>query len=140
MTALLFLRLSELVDGGYLVPAEADLGSLAPSAAEDGLALGQTVCVLDRLVRGATEIVIVGDVGSPLAKELGDAVFAAYLPNRVVATIDPSRPESQRAASLLAEGKPAPAAGSVVAYVCRNRSCSAPVTTKVDLERLLRNP
>jgi uncharacterized protein YyaL (SSP411 family) len=138
MAALLCLRLGSLVDVKYLEPAEAELHALAPNAAEDAFALGQTVCVLDRLVRGPVDVALVGDVRSPLAKELSDKAFVAYLPNRSIAAIDPTRAESIEAAKLVYDGKTAPAGGAVAAYVCQDRACSAPVTTASELEALLK--
>jgi uncharacterized protein YyaL (SSP411 family) len=59
-------------------------------------------------------------------------VFGKYLPNRTVAWLDPRDPSSREACAVMAEGKPATA--GPVAYVCRGRVCSAPVTTQKDLE------
>ncbi|WP_437717494.1 thioredoxin domain-containing protein [Sorangium sp. So ce448] len=136
MAALLCLRLSEIADERYLSPAERQLGVLAPTALENAFGLGQTVCVLDRLTRGAVTVMVVGEAGSASAAELAREAFKAYLPNRAIVLVDPARPESAAAVKVVAEGKPARPDGAV-AYACRGRTCSAPVTTAADLKALL---
>ena len=139
MASLLCLRLGEIADPKYLEPAQQQLALLAGSAIEDGFAMGQTVCVLDRLVRGSVDVVIVGDLASPAVNELTSAAFRSYLPNRNVITIDPARPETAEVVKVLAEGKEG-RTGEVVAYVCRGRTCSLPVTRAAELSALLRTP
>jgi len=53
-----------------------------------------------------------------------------------VAAVDPGDPRSAEAARVLAEGKPA-RPGAAIAYVCRGRTCSAPVSDAAELSRLL---
>jgi uncharacterized protein YyaL (SSP411 family) len=136
MAALLFLRLSEMVGGRYLAPAEKHLRTVAAAAAEDAFALGQTTLVLDRLVRGSVDVVIVGDPAGEAAGAFRSAAFEAYLPNRNVVLVDPARPETADAVSELAADKVAPH-GETVAYVCRDRTCSAPMKTVDALRALL---
>ncbi|WP_437290363.1 thioredoxin domain-containing protein [Sorangium sp. So ce406] len=136
MAAQLCLRLAEIADERYLSPAERQLEALAPAALENPFGLGQTVCVLDRLARGSVTVVVVGETGSAAAGDLAREAFKAYLPNRAVVVVDPARPESAAAVKVVAEGKPA-RPGEAVAYVCRGRSCSAPVTEPAELRALL---
>ncbi|KYF95355.1 hypothetical protein BE20_45800 [Sorangium cellulosum] len=136
MAALLCLRLAEIADERYLPPAERQLEALAPAAIENPFGLSQTVCALDRLARGSVTVVVVGEAGSAAAGELAREAFEAYLPNRAVVLVDPARPETAAAAQVVAEGKPA-RTGAAVAYVCRGRTCSAPVTTPAELKALL---
>lgn len=136
MASLACLRLAGLADESYAEPATAYLEMLAPAAADDAFALGQTVCVLDRLVRGSVDVAVVGDAGSLEVKKLCDVAFGAYLPNRAVAVIDPKKAESAAAVRVLSEGKTQPGSAAV-AYVCRGRTCSAPVSDAVELEKLL---
>ncbi|MGK4005998.1 thioredoxin domain-containing protein [Sorangium sp. So ce1036] len=135
MAALLCLRLSEVADERYLSPAERQPVALAPTAVENPIGFGQTVCVLDRLLRGGVTVVVLGDAAA--AGDLTREAFKAYLPNRLIAVVDPARPASAAAARVAAEGKPA-RPGTAVAYVCRGRTCSAPVTTPAELRALLR--
>ena len=136
----LCLRLGELIDERYAETAERGLEALAGAAAEDAFALGATVAVLDRLARGSVQVVVVGDASSPAARALTDRAFAAYLPDRTVAVVDPARPETQAAAALVAEGKAAVGGAPAIAYVCRGRTCSAPVGSAEELAVLLAPP
>jgi hypothetical protein len=138
MAAQLCLRLGGLVDASYTGPGERALQTIAPVATEDAMMLGQWVCVLDRLVRGPVEVVVVGAGDLARVDALAGAAFAAYLPNRTVAIVDPAVEASRQAASLLVEGKPAAAGGAPVAYVCRDRTCSAPIADPEELSRSLR--
>ncbi|HEX8790870.1 MAG TPA: thioredoxin domain-containing protein [Polyangiaceae bacterium] len=126
------LRLGALVDERYGNVATRAIEKLAGAAAENPMGMSGTVCLVDRLVRGSVDVVLVGAPG-PLARE----AMRAYLPDRVVAWVDPSDAASIEACRLLAEGKsaqPHPAA-----YVCRGRACSLPVQTPEELAKLLRS-
>jgi hypothetical protein len=136
MAALLFLRLASLGAAELERPAAAYLEKAAAAAVENPFGMGQTVCALHRLVKGAVEVVIVGAAADPATEALRREVFAAYLPNRSLALVDPADPASLAAAGPLAEGKPAH--DVPVAYVCRDRACSAPVRTPSELRALLR--
>jgi uncharacterized protein YyaL (SSP411 family) len=135
MAALLCLRLGGLCDDGYTAHGERALEAIAPAAAEDAFALGQWVCVLDRLVRGPMDVVLVGDAAG--INGLADAVFRAWLPNRALVAVRPEDAASAAAAPLLAEGKAPPSGGGAVAYVCRGRTCSAPIGDAAELTREL---
>jgi uncharacterized protein YyaL (SSP411 family) len=129
------LRLGTLVDVKYTDLGEKELLRLAPSAVANPFGFGQTLCELDRLVRGSVDVVLVGPRDDARTRALAATVFAKWLPNRTVAWLDPSSPESRAACALLGEGK-APK-DTPVAYVCRGRTCSLPVATPEDLARLL---
>jgi len=134
MAALLCLRLATLVEPGIGAFGEKQLEAVAASALENPFGMGQAVLGIDRLVRGSTDVVVVGprDAAEPLLA----AAFRAYLPCRTVAAVDPGDPRSAEAARVLAEGKPA-RPGAAIAYVCRGRTCSAPVSDAAELSRLL---
>jgi len=129
------LRLGTLVDAKYTELAEPELLRLAPAAVANPFGFGQTLCELDRLVRGSVDVVLVGPRSDPRTKALADAVFARWLPNRNVAWVDPADPASLASCALLAEGKPAK--DTPVAYVCRGRTCSLPVADPASLGALL---
>ncbi len=139
MASLLCLRLSELADESYAKPAQEQLGAVAHTAAENPFGLGQMVCVLDRLARGSVDVVIVGDAKSPESKAFQRVAFRAYLPNRNVIVLDPNDAELSKSVPLIAEGK-AGRASEIVAYVCRNRTCSAPISSADALAEMLKNP
>jgi uncharacterized protein YyaL (SSP411 family) len=138
IAALVLLKLAALYDEKYGEPARRYLEQVAASAIDNPFAFGQTIGVLDRFVRGATDVVILGAASDARAKALHRAAFARYLPNRNVAFTDPSKPASLAAAPLLARDKPSN--GAPCAFVCRGRTCSAPVTDPAALGALLAAP
>ncbi|HEU4409744.1 MAG TPA: thioredoxin domain-containing protein [Polyangiaceae bacterium] len=137
MAATALLRLGSLLGERYEAPARAYLESIADEAAGNPLGMGQLVCALDRLARGPVEVVVVGARGDARAEALRRAALAAYVPNRVLALVDPGDPASREAARALAEGKPAGPGGAPVAYVCRGRTCSAPLASPEALRAAL---
>ncbi|MEP7124816.1 MAG: thioredoxin domain-containing protein [Byssovorax sp.] len=136
MAALLCLRVGTTSDESLFSPGEKQLQLLAGAAIETAMGMSQTLLVLDRLARGSTDVVLVGPISSPATRALADVAFHAYLPNRSVIHVDPSRAESLAAAPIAAEGKTG-APGETVAYVCRGRACSAPVRDAAALAALL---
>ncbi len=129
------LRLGALTDAKYTKPGETELELLAPVAIDNPFGMGQTICALDRLVRGSVDIVLVGDREDPRTRALVREAYRAYLPNRTIAWLSPSDPESRAACAVLAEGKAAKE--MPVAYVCKGRTCSLPVTEPAELAALL---
>ncbi|MBI3934777.1 MAG: thioredoxin domain-containing protein, partial [Acidobacteria bacterium] len=87
---------------------------------------------------GFQEIAIVGPLDDPQTQRLIRIVHSAYLPNKIVALLDPSWPDAgeiARRVPLLTDkqmfdGKP-------TAYVCRNYACQAPTTNPTVLARQL---
>jgi uncharacterized protein len=73
----------------------------------------------DFMQRGPLEIVFAGDRAQPALLPLVETVHRTYQPSRVLAFAD-DVPVGQGRVPI--DGKPA-------AYVCRNRTCDAPVTT-----------
>ena len=121
------LRLGTLVDAKYTDIGEKELLRLAPSAVANPFGFGQTLCELDRLIRGSVDVVLVGPRNDARTKALAATVFAKWLPNRTVAWVDPGDDASRAACEALAADKPAK--DVPVAYVCRGRTCSLPVST-----------
>ncbi|MBX3190583.1 MAG: thioredoxin domain-containing protein [Labilithrix sp.] len=132
------LRLGALVDEKYARIAERELVRLAPAAVGNPFGYGQALCELDRLVRGSVDVVLVGPRDDARTRALASEIFAHWIPNRTVAWLDPNDPTSREACALLAEGKAAKE--HPVAYVCRGRTCSLPVSTAKELGALLRTP
>ncbi len=135
MAALLCLRLGALGDAELAAFAERHLTAVAGAALENPFGMGQAVLGVDHLVRGSTDVVVVGPASA--TEPLVAAAYRVYLPCRTVVAVDPADPRSVEAAGVLAEGKPA-RDGGAVAYVCRARTCSAPVSDAAELEKLLR--
>jgi hypothetical protein len=132
------LRLGALVEPRFHEPAARAIEKLAASAAANPGGMSNTVCLADRLVRGAVDVVLVGPRGADATRALAREVFHAFLPDRVVAWVDPADPRSLEACAVLAEGKPAHA--NPVAYVCRGRTCSLPISDPRELAKALANP
>jgi hypothetical protein len=135
MAALLCLRLGGLVDPALTAVGERQLALTAGAARENPFGMGQAVLVADRLAHGSVDVVVVGPRAQ--AEALVAAAYRAYVPDRRIAWVDPADPASVAAAPVVAEGKPA-VAGKAVAYVCRGRACSAPVSEAGELEKMLR--
>jgi uncharacterized protein YyaL (SSP411 family) len=135
MAARALLRLGALVDARYASIAEAELERTAAAVVENPFGHGQAICELDRMIRGSVDVVLVGPRHDARTKALARAACVKWLPNRTIAWVDPSDPTSIEASSVLAEGKPAK--DEPVAYVCRGRTCTLPVSTPEALSALL---
>jgi len=129
------LRLGTLVHGAYAGIAAKELARSAPAAIENPFGFGQSLCELDRLVRGGVDVVLVGARNDKRTRELALATYEQWLPSRTIAWLDPNDPASRAACAELAEGKAAK--DGPVAYVCRGRTCSLPISTPADLTALL---
>jgi uncharacterized protein len=138
MAALVLLRLGTLFGNKYALPAENYLNAVYPTAMEVPLGLGQTVCVLDRLQRGAVEIVIVGAKEHPQTRALHDEALACYVPNRSLLFLDPNAASEVEFAAELVAGKDPGKKAEAVAYVCQNQRCSLPVADPEALRALLK--
>ena len=134
IAALVLLKLAAVADEKYGEPARRYLEKVAPSALDNPFAFGQTIGVLDRLVRGSTDVVILGS-SDEASLSLHRAALSTYLPNRNVVRADPADAASLAAAPLLTRDKTCDR--GPVAFVCRGRTCSAPVTEPDDLRALL---
>jgi uncharacterized protein YyaL (SSP411 family) len=126
-------RLGSLVDPKYSEPAERAVTQIAKAAAQNPLAMGVTVSLVDRMVRGSVDVVVVGSRGDPATRSLVRAAQGAYVRDRVLAWADPGDPASLDACAALWEGKSAQA--QPVAYVCRGRACSLAVASSIALIR-----
>jgi uncharacterized protein len=130
------LRLGALADEKYSAPATRAVERLAPAAIDNPFAMSVTVASIDRLVRGSVDVVLVGARGSEALEALAREAHRAWLPDRVLAYVDPADPASLEAARALGEGKTAQA--EPVAYVCRGRTCSLPIRSATELAAALR--
>ena len=121
-------RLSLHLDAPQLrARAETALRAYGRLAERSPRAFATTLTVADFLMQPPTELVFAGQHGSPELEALAAAVARHFLPNRVVAHVDPSQaPSPLDRRPLVAdkgqlEGKPA-------LYVCENFSCQAPIS------------
>jgi uncharacterized protein YyaL (SSP411 family) len=129
------LRLGTLADAKYTESATRAVENLAQAALDNPFGMSVTVASIDRLVRGSVDVVLVGPPGEArdaLARE----THRVWLPDRVVAYVDPADPSTLEAARSLAEDKTAQ--GEPVAYVCRGRTCSLPLRSAKELAQALK--
>lgn len=136
MAALLCQRLGEIVDDRYAEHALRQVAMVAPSAIDNPMGLGKSVAVIDRLARGTVDVVVAGERSSTEVQVMANAVFRRYLAHRNVVWVDPAEPTTVDAVKVIGSDKPT-VEGRVTAYVCRNRTCSLPVTSVQELEALL---
>src|SRR5262245_28462109 len=133
VAAHLLLRLHHLTgEPRYRERAEGILRAFHHQAAENPFAYTTYLQALEFYAEGPSEVVVVGRRGTPEADALWAEVAAAYLPHRVLVAAEPGEPDP------LAPARDRPAGdGKATAYVCRNFSCSAPVTDPLALRPLL---
>jgi len=135
--AMALLRAFSLVgDPSLEERAKKTLDPIGRAAAENPLGFAQSVIALDRLMRGSTDVVVVGRRDDPKTVALLEAVRRVYVPHRTLVLVDPDDPATIAAAPALAEGKEAKS--HAVAYVCRGRTCSPPVADATALAAALR--
>ena len=81
----------------------------------------------DFLLEGPIEIAVVGRPGEASYEALRREVDARYLPNRILAHLDPTEDNKDRPTLPLLEGK-AFVKGKPAVYLCHNFTCSSPIT------------
>jgi uncharacterized protein YyaL (SSP411 family) len=124
--SLALLRLYSLDgDTAYEERAQKTLEPIAAAASTNPLGFAQSVIAFDRLVRGSTDVVVVGPRDDSKTRALIDAVRKTYVPHRTLVLVDPNDPMTAAAAPALARDKEAKS--HAVAYVCRGRTCSPPI-------------
>lgn len=92
---------------------------------------GHMLGALDFHFAQVKEIAIIGSLESIETKELLDAVYQSYLPNKVVVVAEPTDQEASQLISLLANRTMID--GKATAYVCENFTCKQPVTRAGEL-------
>jgi uncharacterized protein len=126
------LKLALLLDrDDYRRRAESILEELSGGIEQLPGAFGRLLAALDFSVSEPREVAIVGDPEAPDTRALIDAVYARYLPNKVVAGRAPDDEEATGLVPLLAN-RPAPD-GRARAYVCVRYACQSPTTDPTEL-------
>ena len=84
-----------------------------------------------------SEIVIAGDRNSQPTKDLVNVAREKFLPRSIILQHSPddSGKAIEKLVPFLVDQKPLD--GKSTAYVCQNYTCNLPVTTSVELEKLL---
>jgi uncharacterized protein YyaL (SSP411 family) len=130
--AIALLRLSSYTDDArYTDEAARTLKLFAPFIEKQPFAFSHMLEAVDLYQRGAVEIVLVGERSAAQTKEWLDRLGLLYLPNRALYVVEPNAadammPEQARGKSQLD--------GHLTAYVCRERTCTAPMTSYQQLE------
>ena len=113
--------------------AEAALGVLPAIAARYPRAAGAGLGVAEAWLAGPAEIAVVGDDGDERTHILHQAALHAAPPGAVLALGDGSEP-GETVPLLVGRGQ---VDGAPAAYVCRQFTCLAPVTTPEELATAL---
>ncbi len=118
----------------YRARAEKVLRSYYDAMESQPFGFAHMLCAVDFYITGAQEIVIVGNAPETAAQELITAIHSLYLPNKVIQFAAPGSSLAQ--ISPLLERK-TQIDGKPTVYVCRNFTCSAPVTNASEVKALL---
>ena len=122
------LRLHEYFgEERYFNEARRTINLLGAMAERQPFAFSHLLEAIDLYHRGAAEIVLVGDRATPEFREWLERLGLLDLPNRAIFAADPRAGEDSSVPEA-ARGKPQ-VEGRLTAYVCRERACSAPVTS-----------
>ncbi|MBD3420465.1 MAG: DUF255 domain-containing protein [Chitinivibrionales bacterium] len=139
IAAYVLLRLAKLLDKKeYLLCAEQTINANAGGITKIPQGHLAMIRSIDFLRSPPAEIALAGGIGQSNLQKLLNSVHAQFIPNKVLAHIDPQEESARRtqelipllAAKSLHNGKPA-------VYVCRNFACKAPVTEPDQLNELL---
>ncbi len=87
-------------------------------------AFAKSLAVIDLLTRGPVEFAFVGAPDDPRLRHLAAEVNRHFVPNRIVASRDPSKGTSSHPLLIGKE----PVDGRPALYICRNFSCQQPLT------------
>jgi uncharacterized protein YyaL (SSP411 family) len=123
-------------DVRYFAEAQRTFRLLSGSIAQQPFAFSHMLEAVDLYQRGPVEIVFVGERGSPELSEWLERLGLFYIPNRALFVADP-RDSSDSHLPEQVRGK-TQVDGKLTAYVCRERTCTAPITSfdalKAELE------
>ncbi len=122
-------------DGLYDDAARATLAQLSAAMQEYPQAFGHALTALDGLVRGISEVAVIGDIEASTTQALLRAVFEPYYPNVITAHADEDVTD-EHAIPLLSHRTQK--AGQPTVYVCRNFACKLPVTEVSELQAQLK--
>lgn len=85
----------------------------------------------------STQIIIAGEKEGEETKALLRVVHSFYLPNKVLIVHTPSDPPSFLSPHIPSLSAMTAQGGQATAYVCKNFTCSAPVSDAESLKKLL---
>jgi uncharacterized protein YyaL (SSP411 family) len=133
--ARLLVRLSRHLDRDDLAArARAALTAYGKLIGRAPRAFATALMALELLEGPPVEIAIVGGRGSADREALEAGLGRRFLPNRIVALLDPAQPPAVLPPLLREKGL---VKGKAALYVCRSFTCSAPITEPSALSRAL---
>ena len=136
VAALVLLRLFYLTESqDYLTKAETVLRLFYDGMQQNPFGFSNMLCALDFYLRRPQEIVLLGEPTAPDTQILLRQIHGLFIPNKTLSCCDPADPPQRGMPSAL-NGK-TQLDGKLTAYVCHNFSCSLPVTTWEDMQRLI---
>ncbi|MFQ5665848.1 MAG: thioredoxin domain-containing protein [Candidatus Binatia bacterium] len=119
----------------YLDRAAATLHLFSAQMREQPFGFARMLCAADFYTRKPYEIVAVAAPSAAGAVSLLRGIRQAYVPNRILRVVDPTR-GGQLPAQLHGKGQ---VNGKPTVYVCHDKTCSAPATTWEELQPLLQD-
>ena len=132
------IALGHLVGGGrYLAQAEQTLARYGPRAGAAARAIPMMLAALSAWHAAHTQVVIVGAPDDEPARALCAEVAAHYRPFAVVVPVSPGAGQAAVARQLPVVAAMAAGETGAAAYVCRNFTCEAPITSAAALAREL---
>jgi uncharacterized protein YyaL (SSP411 family) len=135
VSVLNLLVLSHLIeDAGWADRIERTFKYFASRLEQMGRGVPMMAAALSTYLAGVRQIVVVGDDAG--SSDLSRSVGRRFLPFALSLNL-PAVRQQGLAAKLPFVGSMRPVDGSPAAYICRDFTCRAPVTTVVDLEREL---
>lgn len=137
-SAHVLLRLATLTGKSiYKEKAEAVIKTYSGRATESPASFDVLMRAVDYQHGSPKEIVIMGDPGDSMTKQMLAAVYGAYLPNKIVTGYNGTEvPDNIGRQIPLLKGRKR-VDGKTTAYVCENYQCREPVTTVEALKVLL---
>lgn len=118
----------------YLQRAEQVLHAYYEAMASQPFGFAHLLCALDFYLQKPSEIVVIGTKDGADTRALLDEVHSLYLPNSTLQFAAPGDPLEKISPLLTGKNQ---LNGKATAYVCRNFTCSAPVTSATELRKLL---
>lgn len=138
VAALNLLRLGKmLADESLRERGEKVLKLFGHSLSKSPFSVPVMVCAMDFLQHGEMEIVLAGTPGEVGFDLLAAEIRKRYLPHAVILHADAGEGQQFLSQNNEALGAMKPVDGKAAVYVCKNRTCQAPVTTVKELERVL---
>ena len=130
------MRLYSLTENsGYLEKSEQIFKKYGPEYAANPYGFSSHLAALDFFWDKPSEVIIVSD-GLEKDHPFNDTVFKAYLPNKIVVMVSNNGSSNSVLSSSMLLGRKM-IDDKPTAYVCRNFTCSMPVTSTDSLSQLL---